>query len=66
MQSSSYFRRQANTCLRLSASCTHQSLANRFQALAHDFIAKAADAEVGDEDDASRSRRPIFSKTAHT
>jgi len=44
MQGSSYFRRQANTCLRLSESCTDQTLADRFQAMAEDFLAKAADA----------------------
>jgi hypothetical protein len=49
MQGSSYFRRQANTCLRLSESCTDQSLADRFQAMAEDFFAKAADADVCDE-----------------
>jgi hypothetical protein len=46
MQGSSYFRRQANTCLRLSESCTDQGLADRFQAMAEDFMAKAADAET--------------------
>jgi hypothetical protein len=51
MQGSSYFHRQANTCLRLSASCTDQNLADRFQAMAQVFIAKAADAKVDDEDE---------------
>jgi hypothetical protein len=51
MQGSSYFHRQAITCLRLSASCTDQNLANRFQAMAQIFIAKAADAKVDDEDE---------------
>jgi hypothetical protein len=49
MQGSSYFRRQANTCMRLSESCTDQNLADRFQAMAEDFMAKAADAEIDDE-----------------
>jgi hypothetical protein len=49
MQGSSYFRRQAETCMRLSASCTDQSWANRFRAMAEDLMAKASDAEVGDE-----------------
>jgi hypothetical protein len=49
MQSSAYFRHQADTCLRLSASCTDQNLANRFQAMAQCFMAKAADAEVRDK-----------------
>ena len=49
MQGSSYFRHQADTCLRLSASCTDQSLANHLQAMAQGFIAKAGDAEVGNE-----------------
>jgi hypothetical protein len=48
MQGSSYFRHQADTCLRFSASCTDQSLADRFQVMADDFIAKALDAEIGD------------------
>jgi hypothetical protein len=51
MQGSSYFHRQANTCLRLSASCTDQNLANRFQAMAQAYIAKAAGAKVDDEDE---------------
>jgi len=51
MQGSSYFRRQANTCQRLSESCTDQNLADRFQAMAEDFLAKAADAEICDEND---------------
>jgi hypothetical protein len=49
MQGSSYFRHQANTCMRLSASCTDQSLANHFHALARDLMAKAADADSGDD-----------------
>jgi len=47
MQSASYFRRQANTCLRFSLSCTDQTLADRFQAIAQDLMAKAEDAEAG-------------------
>jgi len=46
MQGASYFRRQASTCLRLSEACTDQGLADRFQAMAEDFMAKAADAEL--------------------
>ena len=49
MQGSSYFRRQATTCLRLSESCTDQGLADRFQAMAEDFMVKAADAEIFNE-----------------
>ena len=49
MHGSSYFRRQANTCLRLSESCTDQGLADRFQAMAEDFMTKAEDAETIDE-----------------
>ena len=49
MQGSSYFRRQATTCLRLSESCTDQGLADRFQAMAEDFMVKAADAETFNE-----------------
>ncbi len=49
MQGPSYFRRQANTCLRLSESCTDQTLADRFQAMAEDFLAKASEAELSDE-----------------
>jgi hypothetical protein len=49
MQGSSYFRRQANTCLRLSEACTDQGLADRFQAMAEDFMAKAADTDTVDE-----------------
>ena len=45
MQSSPHFRHQAETCLRLAASCTDQSLANSFQATAENFIAKAAAVE---------------------
>jgi hypothetical protein len=48
MQTSGHFRHQADTCLRLSASSTDQNLANHFQALAQDFMAKAAAAEVRD------------------
>jgi hypothetical protein len=46
MQTSGHFRHQADTCLRLSASSTDQDLANHFQALAQDFMTKAAAAEV--------------------
>jgi hypothetical protein len=49
MQGQSYFRRQANTCMRLSESCTDQTLADRFQAMAEDFMAKASEAETGDD-----------------
>jgi hypothetical protein len=56
MQGSSYFRRQANTCLRLSESCIDQGLADRFQAMAEDFMAKAADTDTVDEGGASHSR----------
>jgi hypothetical protein len=49
MQGPSYFRRQANTCMRLSESCTDQTLANRFQAMAEDFMARASEAETNDE-----------------
>jgi hypothetical protein len=49
MQTSGHFRHQADTCLRLSASSTDQNLANHFQALAQDFMAKAAAAEVRDK-----------------
>ena len=49
MQGSSYFRRQATTCLRLSESCTDQGLADRFQAMAEDFMVKAADADTFNE-----------------
>jgi hypothetical protein len=49
MQGSSYFRHQANTCFRLSTSCTDQRLANHFRAMAEDFIAKAALAETEDK-----------------
>jgi hypothetical protein len=45
MQGSSYFRHQANTCFRLSTSCTDQRLANHFRAMAEDFMAKAAHAD---------------------
>jgi len=45
MQSSPHFRHQAETCLRLAASCTDQSLANSFQATAENFMAKAAAVE---------------------
>jgi hypothetical protein len=45
MQGPAYFRRQASTCLRLSEACTDQGLADRFQAMAEDFMAKAVDAE---------------------
>jgi hypothetical protein len=57
MQSCTYFRHQADTCLRLSASCTDQNLANHFQAMAQDFMAKAAAAEVRDKSDHSRLPR---------
>jgi hypothetical protein len=49
MQGSSYFRHQANTCFRLSTSCTDQRLANHFRAMAEDFMTKAAHADVDDE-----------------
>jgi hypothetical protein len=49
MQGSSYFRHQADTCFRLSASCTDQKLATRFRALAQDFLAKAAYADADNE-----------------
>ncbi len=49
MQGSSYFRHQADRCSRLSASCTDQILANRFHALAEEFMAKAAGANPEDE-----------------
>ena len=49
MQGSSYFRQQANTCFRLSTSCTDQRLANHFRTLAEEFIAKAAHADIEDE-----------------
>jgi hypothetical protein len=48
MQGPSYFRRQANTCMRLSESCTDQTLADRFQAMAEDFMAKASEVETSD------------------
>ena len=51
--SSSYFRRQANTCMRLSESCTDQILADRFQAMAEDFMAKAADVDPDQSGDAT-------------
>jgi hypothetical protein len=49
MQGSSYFRQQANTCFRLSTSCTDQRLANHFRALAEEFMAKAAHAGIEGE-----------------
>jgi hypothetical protein len=49
MQGSSYFRQQANTCFRLSTSCTDQRLANHFRALAEEFTAKAVHADIKDE-----------------
>ena len=49
MQGSSHFRHQADTCFRLSASCTDQRLANRFRAMAQDFLTKAANADVDNE-----------------
>jgi hypothetical protein len=49
MQGSSYFRQRANTCFRLSTSCTDQRLANHFRALAEEFMAKAAHADIEDE-----------------
>jgi hypothetical protein len=57
MQTSGHFRHQADTCLRLSASSTDQNLANHFQALAQDFMAKAAAAEVRDKRDHFRLPR---------
>ena len=48
MQGSSYFRHQANTCFRLSTSCTDQRLANRLRALAEEFMARAAHADIED------------------
>ena len=49
MRGSSYFRQQANSCFRLSTSCTDQRLANHFRALAEEFMAKAAHADIQDE-----------------
>jgi hypothetical protein len=49
MQGSSYFRHQANTCFRLSSACTDQRLANQFRAMAENFMAKAAHADIDDE-----------------
>ena len=49
MQGPSYFRRQANTCMRLSKLCTDQTLADRFQAMAEDFMVKASEAETSDD-----------------
>jgi hypothetical protein len=49
MQGSSYFRHQANTCFRLSAACTDQRLANQLRAMAENFMAKAAHANIDDE-----------------
>jgi len=49
MQGSSYFRQQANTCFRLSTSCTDQRLANHFRALAEKFLTKAAHADIEDK-----------------
>ena len=49
MQGPSHLRRQANTCMRLSESCTDQTLADRFQAMAEDFMARASEAETSDE-----------------
>jgi len=59
MQSSSHFRHQAETCLRLAASCTDQSLANSFQAMAENFIAKATRVEVRDQSELVSVRYPI-------
>jgi hypothetical protein len=58
MQSSLHFRHQAETCLRLAASCTDQSLANSFQAMAENFIAKAARVEVRDKSEPVRVQHP--------
>ena len=59
MQTSGHFRHQADTCLRLSASCTDQNLANQFQAMAQDFMSKAAAADARDKSDHFRlSRAP--------
>jgi hypothetical protein len=60
MQGSSYFRHRADTCFRLSASCTDQRLANRIRAMAEDFMAKAAYADV--EDEIERAPRVHFAK----
>jgi hypothetical protein len=49
MQGSSYFRQQANSCFRLSTSCTDQRLAKHFRAMAQDFMAKAELAEIEGE-----------------
>jgi hypothetical protein len=51
MQTFANLRHQASRCLRLAASCTDQDLADRFQATAQEFLAKAADAELRDESD---------------
>ena len=58
MQTSSHFRHQAETCLRLAASCTDQSLANSFQAMAENFIARAARVEASDQSESVSVRYP--------
>ena len=45
--------------MRLAASCTDQSLANSFQAMAENFIAKATRVEVRDQSEPVWVRYPI-------
>jgi hypothetical protein len=42
----SYFRKQAETCLKLSQACSDASVAVRLKQMATDFIAKANELEM--------------------
>lgn len=45
-----YFRRRAQTCLRLARTCFDLSVAKELRLMAEDFAAKAAEIESEDED----------------
>ena len=44
-----YFRQQADTCARLALATHDERMAGRFVVLAHEYLAKAAEAEQATE-----------------
>ena len=44
-----YFRQQAHTCARLALATRDEGVAERFVRMAHEYLAKAAEAEQGSE-----------------
>ena len=46
MPKASYFRQQADTCTRLALAASDGHAAERFVLMAHEYLAKAAEAEL--------------------